>query len=280
MTLTKHMKIQKFNQIDYYIWLVRQVVDKQMDLSDVMEILQDYYQIWFNNYYKELSYIRERKKQLDSQIVNMQKTINSNIKSVNHYRQVLDVLDEEIKNYDLLFRINQDIIYDYRYLLESKYIDKVKKAYYKSTGKKSKKYEKRLHELEKRQYFVLEPGWKGSRVVPVYEDTPPANSDFKGRYYYKYLEDGGRIFSKYGMKMEAAKMVDSILTYKHVITKIRKSLEAHAICIEERILLNARIPEMEKNILENINKLNKMQMQSKKSGELVIFDMLWNNIMN
>lgn len=276
MTLTKHMKIQKFNQIDYYIWLVRQVVDKNMDLSDVMEILQDYYQIWFNNYYKKLSGIREKKKQLDSQIVNMQRGITLNINSVNNYKQVLNVIDEKIKNYDLLYEIDKEIIFNYK-VLEEEYENKRLQGYVNNNTKKTKKYEKKLHELKKRQYFVLEPGWKGSRVVPVYEDTPAANSDFKGRYYYKYFSDNSVIFSKYGQRMEAAKRVNSILTYKYVIAKIRKNLEAQANRMEARILLNDAVPRMEKDIETSINKLNKMQQNSR---ELVVFDMLWNNIMN
>lgn len=275
MTLTKHMKIQKFNQIDYYIWLVRQVVDKQMDLSDVMEILQDYYQIWFNNYYKELSYIRERKKQLDSQIINMQKGITFNIKSVNDCKQVLGVLNEKLSQFSLCYGFLEELIINNYETLSEKQAEIIN-SYANNNTKKNKKLEKRLHELEKRQYFVLGPGWKGSRIVPVY-DTIQASSGLKGRYSKKYLQDGSVIISKYGMRMEAANMVNHIIGYKYVITKIRKYLEKYVNYAEEKILLDAELSRMEKDIETSINKLNKMQQNSE---ELVVFDMLWNNIMN
>ena len=274
--MIKHMKIQKFNQIDYYSWLVRQVVDKQMDLSDVMEILQEYYQVWFNNYYKQLSIVRERKKQLDNQIVNMQNRLALNIKSVNNCKQILDIVDEKIKHYNTLLEIEKIIINSYMGL-EEKYEEKLSKAYMKNNTKKIKNADKRLHELRKRQYFVLDPDWIGSRIVPVYEDTPQANSGFKGRYYEKYLEDGGAILSKYGMRMDAAKRTNSILTYKYVISKIRTNLETQVVNLQEKQLLNDKIPKLEQDIKSTEIKLNKLKP---KSEQLIIFDMLWNNIMN
>lgn len=269
MTLTKHMKIQKFNQIDYYIWLVRQVVDKQMDLSDVMEILQDYYQIWFNNYYKELSVIRERKKQLDSQIVNMQKGITFNIKSVNDCKQVLNVIDEEIKNYDLLYEINKEIICKSK-VLEEEYKNKRLKGYANNNTIEPIKHEKRLHKLKKREYFFLKP-----EVVPVYEDDPIIALGSKGRYSKKYFS--GEFVIDNAMRKEATKRVNSIMAYKYIISNIRNNLVSQSKRKEARVLLNDAIPRMEKEIEGTINKLNKTQQNS---GELVVFDMLWNNIMN
>lgn len=176
------MKIQRLRTIDFYSWLVRQVVDKQMTLLDVREVLQTDYDYWFNGFYKKLSQIRENKKQIDQQIIKYQSSINKFSKDLSSTKIELELAKSKADNaYNLLettFKEGQQWVNE---------LDNLKKKYPNYSNKESQEYKLNKIEIDKTlqniQNGMLQWANKGIDISDITKSLGQYRDEIYKKYY-------------------------------------------------------------------------------------------------